>query len=86
MSVLERCRFWSPLTSELALYNVGLEPTRSWGNFDIPFAFRDGAKVPDYLRHGTSGVIDYGVRESVGDELVTDGAASSCFVEGDNVI
>ena len=78
ISVLERCRLWSLLTLELALYNTGLEPTRPRGNFDIPLAFRDVAKVPDSLRHGNSDVNVYGVRELVGNELVTDGAVSPC--------
>ena len=30
-------------------------------------------------------MIDHGVRESVGDELVTDEMESPCFVEGDSV-
>ena len=85
MSVLERCRFWSNLTSELTLYNAGLEPTRPQGSFDISLAFRDGAKIPDSLRHGTSSVIDYGVGGSAGHELVIDEAVSLCSVEGDSV-
>ena len=84
MSVLEWCRFWSNLTSELALYNASLESTRPWGSFDVSFAFRDGAKVPDSLRHGTSSMINYGVGGSAGHELVVDGAVSLCSVEGDN--
>ena len=78
MSVLEQCRFWSNLTSELALYSASLEPTRPQGIFDISLAFRDGAKIPDCLRHGASGVIDYGVGGSAGDEFVVDGAVSFC--------
>ena len=66
MSVLERCRFWSLLTSELALYNVGLELTRPHDSFDAPLAFCDGVKILDSLRHGTSYVIDRRVGESVG--------------------
>ena len=85
MSVLERCRLWSLLTLELALYNAGLEPTHLRGSFDIPLAFRDGAKVPKLLRQGTSSMIDRGVRESMGDKLVTDGAVSPCSVEGDSI-
>ena len=84
MSVLERCRFWSNLTSDLAIYNAGLEPTRPQGCFDISLAFRDGAKIPDSLRHGTSSVINYGVGGSTGHELVIDGAVSLCSVEGDS--
>ena len=75
----------SNLTSELALYNAGLEPTRPQGSFDISLAFRDGAKVPDSLRHGVSGVIDHGVGESAGHELVIDEVVSLGFAEGDNV-
>ena len=82
MLILERCRLWSLLTSELALYNAGLEPTRPLDSFYIPLAFHDRAKVPDSLRHGTSGVIDCGVGESVGRELVTDRVTSHCSVEG----
>ena len=85
MSVLERCRFWSNLTSELALYNAGLEPTRPQGSFDISLAFRDGAKIPDSLRHGVSGVIDHGVGGSSVHELVTDEVVSLGSVEGDSV-
>ena len=66
MSILEQCRFWPNLTSELALYNAGLEPTRPHGSFDISLSFHDGAKIPNSLRHGTSSVIDYGVGGSVG--------------------
>ena len=84
-SILEWCRFWSNLTSELALYNAGLEPTRPQGSFDISLAFRDGAKIPDSLRHGTSSMIDYGVGGSVGHELVIDEAVSLCSIEGDSV-
>ena len=84
MSVLERCRFWSHLTSELALHNVGLEPTHLRVSFDIPLAFHDGAKVPDSLKHGASGVINHGVGELVGDELVADGAVSPHTVEEDS--
>ena len=72
------------MTSELALYNAILELTRPRGSFDISLAFCDGAKVPDSLRHGTSGVIVYGVRGSVGDEFVIDWAVSLCFVEGNS--
>ena len=48
MSILERCRLWSLLTSELALYNTGLEPTRPRVSFDIPFAFFDGLRSPTF--------------------------------------
>ena len=84
MSVLERCRFWSLLTSELALYNACLELTRPHDSFDAPLAFRDRVKVPNSLRHGTSDVIDHGVKGLVGGELVTDGVTSHCSVEGDS--
>ena len=83
MSVLERCRFWLNLTLELALYNAGLELTRLQGSFNISLAFRDGAKIPDSLRHGTSSVIDYGVGGSAGRELVINRAVSLCSIKGD---
>ena len=85
MSILEQCRFWSLLTSKLALHNASLEPTHLCGSFDVSLAFCDGAKVPGSLRHGTSGVIDYGVGESVDDELVIDGAISLYSIKGDSV-
>ena len=72
------------MTSELALYNAILEPTHPQGSFDISLAFRDGAKIPDSLRYGTSSMMDYGVVGSVGHELVVDRAVSLCSVEGDN--
>ena len=58
MSVLERCRLWSLLTPELALYNTSLEPTCPHDSFDAPLAFRDGVRIPNSLRHGTSDVIN----------------------------
>ena len=85
MSVLERCRFWLNLTSELALYNAGLEPNRPQGSFDISLAFRDGAKVPDSLRHGVSSVINHGSGGSAGHKLVIDEVVSFGSVEGDSV-
>ena len=84
MSVLERCRFWSLLTSELACYNAGLEPTCPHDNFDASLAFCDGVSIPDSLRHGTFDVINRRIRESVGGELVTDVATSHCSIEGEN--
>ena len=73
------------MTFELALYDAGLEPTRPQGSFDISLAFRDGAKIADSLRHGTSSVIDYGVGGLVGHELVIDGAVSLCSIERDSL-
>ena len=85
MSVLKRCRFWSLLTSELTLYNAGLKPTRSHGSFDAALALHDSARILDSLRHGASNVVDHRMVESVGVELIIDGATYHCSVEGDNV-
>ena len=73
------------MTSELALYNAGLEPTRPQGSFDIFLGFRDGAKIPDSLRHGVSGVIDHGGGGSASHELVIEEVVSLGSVEGDSV-
>ena len=72
------------MNSEFSLYNAGLELTHPHDSFDVPFAFRDGVKVSKSLRHGTSDVIDHGVKGLVGGELVTDGVTSHCSVEGDS--
>ena len=74
------------MTLELAFYNAGLEPTYPHDSFDAPLAFRDGIRVLDSLRHGISNVIDRGVKESMGGELVTYGATFHCSVKGDSAM
>ena len=39
MLVLERCRHWTLLTSELALFNASLEPTYPDDGSDLPVDF-----------------------------------------------
>ena len=51
-----------------------------WVDFDLPFTFSDGAKVPDTLRHGALGIFNHRVMN-----LVVDGVVSYFSIEG-NII
>ena len=85
MYILERCRHWALLTSELALFNAGLELTHPDGDFDLPLSFCVDVKVPDTLRQVVASVIDHGVVESIRYGFVVEGITSHCFIEGDTV-
>lgn len=86
MSVEEWCKFWSLLTSELALFHAGLEPTRLLGSFDAFLVLWDDTSVLESSRRGASYMIDHGVKDLTGHESLVDGETSYCFVEDDDIV
>ena len=70
----------------MAPYNADLELTSLNDSFNAPLTFRDGARIPDSLRHSALGIVDHQVEESMCGELATDGVVFRCSIKGENIV